>query len=192
MSGASTLKILAKRLPCPTPMQAAACISARCTSAAVKKWVAGVFLLAGTGVFAMGPTGTVGPIGPAGPTGPSGLTRHVDPHGPDQARGSGAHVSPPPNAAASAAPRLHDAGRAAAEGNRIEVTGNTASGTRCGPDGTASVNSVDVSGAKLQGRTVIVQGHNTVNTVARDCPKSKDTSGRGTHGPSQVNSIRIR
>jgi hypothetical protein len=74
-------------------------------------------------------------------------------------------------------------------GNRIEVSGNTASGTRCAQDGTASVNSVDVSGARLEGRTVIVQGRNANNVRTTDCPE------RAAQPPSasgNTNSIRIR
>ena len=83
-------------------------------------------------------------------------------------------------------------------GNRIEVSGNTASGTRCADDGTASVNSVDVAGARLQGRTVIVQGRNANNVRTTDCPEragqtpqNQGAAGRPP-GNTNTNSIRIR
>ncbi|WP_298209732.1 hypothetical protein [Acidovorax sp.] len=114
-----------------------------------------------------GTTGTVGPVGPVGPVG----------------AGSSASAHRP-----SAAPRPTSGAQA---GNRIEVTGNTVSGVRCAADGgnTASVNSVDVAGARLEGRTVIVQGHNTSDVHTRDCPK-RTPQPAGTAG--QTNSIRIR
>ncbi|MGE8318626.1 MAG: hypothetical protein ACN6O3_07730 [Comamonas sp.] len=74
-------------------------------------------------------------------------------------------------------------------GNRIEVSGNTASGVRCSQDGSVSVNSVDVNGASLQGRTVIVQGRNVNNVSTADCA-AQPAAGAAPSG--QVNGVRIR
>ncbi|AVP57196.1 hypothetical protein [Pulveribacter suum] len=104
--------------------------------------------------------------GPRGPIGPQG---HIGPPG-------GKPVAPAPAAAASRQAR----------GNHIEASGNQASGVVCGPGG-ANVNSVDVQGARLDGRTVIVQGRNTHGVDTRDCPAPVDG-----HAPAQVNSIRVR
>jgi hypothetical protein len=73
------------------------------------------------------------------------------------------------------------------------VTGNTATGVRCSGDGAASVNSVDVSGARLDGRTVIVQGRNASDVDStRDCPNPAGSSADRPVAPGQTNSIRIR
>ena len=138
--------------------------------------VLGVFLLAHSGVGTAGAVGPVGTVGPSGPLGP--VRADLADSSPRKDR-----ANPAPRPAASAPP----AANTASAGNRIEVSGNTASGTRCAADGTASVNSVDVSGARLEGRTVIVHGHN-VNS-ARDC-LAQPPQGGGSAG--QTNSIHIR
>lgn len=138
--------------------------------------VLAALLLASTGAGATGPEG---PVGPQGPIGPAGLGRT------DAPRQRSQPVAPQPAASASAP----SASRASAGGNRIEVSGNTASGTHCTADGSTSVNSVDVAGARLEGRTVIVQGRNTNNVRTQDCPE-RPPQGPGTGG--QTNSIRIR
>jgi len=69
-------------------------------------------------------------------------------------------------------------------GNRIEVSGNTARRVGCN----ASVNSVEISGAHLQGRTIIVQGRNARDVRAGDCTDDMD----GCDTPASVNSVRIR
>ncbi len=125
-------------------------------------------LAAGTVARAAGPVGPVGPIGPTGPVGASGAES----------------ASPPPAPRASPAPRP--------AGNRIEVSGNTATGTRCAQDGTASVNSVDVSGARLEGRTVIVQGRNANDVRTQDCSRHPKPPAQGQGATGQTNSIRIR
>ena len=76
------------------------------------------------------------------------------------------------------------------EGNRIEVTSNSVSNVRCANGGSVSVNSVNVNGASLQGRTVIVQGHNTGGEGQQiDCTQQGDAK---NPAPSQINSITIR
>lgn len=80
-----------------------------------------------------------------------------------------------------------------AQGNRIEVTGNSARGVevRCAPDGTrpsVSVNSVNVDGKALQGETVIVTGRNTQDVRVRDCPSPATGEKNGVN----VNSVNIR
>lgn len=74
-------------------------------------------------------------------------------------------------------------------GNRIEITGNTVSGVRCANGGAASVNSVNVNGASLKGRTVIIQGQNTDSVKEVDCA---DQPGGAKKAPAQINSITIR
>lgn len=117
--------------------------------------------------------GAAGTVGPVGAIGPVGLGASAD--------------APRPNAA----PRPAQPASGAQAGNRIEVSGNTASGVRCAAGGgsTASVNSVDVAGARLEGRTVIVQGRNTSDVRAGDCPQQAPQPA-GAAG--QTNSIRIR
>ena len=128
-------------------------------------------LAVGTVALAAGPAGPFGPVGPIGPTGPVGA--------------SGAEPeSPPPTPRANPAPRP--------AGNRIEVSGNTATGTRCAQDGAASVNSVDVSGARLEGRTVIVQGRNANDVRTQDCSRHTEPPAQGQGATGQTNSIRIR
>ena len=142
-------------------------------------------LLVSAGALAAGPVGPVGPVGPIGPPG---------------AESSDVPRPARPSAVPRPALPTHPASSAAPSGNRIEVSGNTASGTRCAGEGTASVNSVDVSGARLDGRTVIVQGRNADNVRTTDCPERTQppAQGRGGAGtapaqqPSQTNSIRIR
>ena len=74
-------------------------------------------------------------------------------------------------------------------GNRIEITGNTVSGVHCANGGAASVNSVNVNGASLKGRTVIIQGQNTDSVKEADCA---DQPGGTSKAPAQINSITIR
>lgn len=134
-------------------------------------------------------SGPVGPVGPIGPIGPVGPVRSGEPPAPPQA------PVPPVRTRQPAAPAPQPAQRPAAEaGNRIEVTGNTASVTRCAGDAAASVNSVDVAGAKLEGRTVIVQGRNARDVRTQDCTDRPHPSSSASHpsAPSQTNSIRIR
>lgn len=138
--------------------------------------------LVGAPAWAAGPVGPVGPAGPIGPLGPG--PAGVEPEVPRPGR-----PLPVPRPAAPPKPKAHAS--SAGTGNRIEVSGNAASGTRCAADGTASVNSVDVSGARLEGRTVIVQGRNANNVRTVDCPERTDRSAPGP-AASQTNSIRIR
>ncbi len=131
---------------------------------------------------AIGPSGAVGAAGTPGPIGPIGADAVRNERSQPQSRAS----TPATEPAARAAP-----GKGSSHtGNRIEVTGNTASGTvGCSPDGTASVNSVDVRGARLEGKTVIVQGRNTNDVkTPRDCPGARPQE----PGNGQTNSIRIR
>lgn len=131
---------------------------------------------------AVGPVDAAGVNGTPGPTGPIG----VDAGRNHRSR----HQAPAAPPAAQPAARADAGSGSSHTGNRIEVTGNAASGTAgCSPDGTASVNSIDVTGARLEGKTVIVQGRNTNDVkTPRDCP------GARPHGPGsgQTNSIRIR
>ncbi|MBD9392015.1 hypothetical protein IB243_06750 [Acidovorax sp. ACV01] len=137
-------------------------------------------LLASTAARAAGPVGPVGPVGPIGPVG-------VEPvEAPRKSR-----ANPVPRPAAPAQPS-GSAASGAPIGNRIEVSGNTASGTRCAADGTASVNSVDVSGARLDGRTVIVQGRNASDVRTSDCPARAEQLPQGHGATGQTNSIRVR
>ena len=134
--------------------------------------------------------GPVGPVGPVGPIGPVGPVRSGEPPAPPQP------PAPPARARQPMASAPQPAQRPAAEagGNRIEVTGNTASVTRCAGDAAASVNSVDVSGAQLEGRTVIVQGRNARDVRTQDCSDRPHASPSASspYAPSQTNSIRIR
>lgn len=143
----------------------------------------------GTAVAA-GPTGPIGPTGATGPTGPVAPTRAESPA---TSRPQPTSPSPLPAPVATPAPPVQSRSGDAPAGNRIEVTGNTATGVRCSGDGAASVNSVDVSGARMDGRTVIVQGRNTsdVNST-RDCPPRNSASTPTPAAPGQTNSIRIR
>ena len=146
-----------------------------------------LWLLAGPAARAAGPVGPVGPIGPVGLDGTAASA-------PSDASRPAAPSVPRP-----ASPAAKSTGNAARTGNRIEVSGNTASGTRCAQDGPASVNSVDVSGARLEGRTVIVQGRNANNVRTVDCPDREGrpappsgAAGQQAPGSTSVNSIRIR
>lgn len=154
-------------------------------SCALRTITGGLRVITGLGVlaalapvaYAIGPSGTIGPTGQIGPSGA------------DQRAGAAASSTPVPAAAPSAAPQ---AAGTQGGGNRIEVTGNTASNVRCADGGSAAVNSVDVQGAKLNGRTVIVQDRNVQNV---DCPPAKEggaNAGGKAPPPSQVNSIKIR
>lgn len=137
-------------------------------------------LLATAAAQAAGPIGPVGPVGPTGAIGPVGPAEGA---AADTPRHSRPNVQPP-----RAVPAQPPASAAGA-GNRIEVSGNTASGTGCAADGGASVNSVDISGARLEGRTVIVQGRNANDVRTRDCSPD-GPPGHGAAG--QTNSVRIR
>ncbi len=142
-------------------------------------WMASALVLGGAVAIAAGP---VGPVGPVGPLGPSRSASAVESPGADL------HRTPRPPMGASA-------GAATSTGNHIEVTGNTAAGTHCAQNGTASVNSIDVSRARLNGQTVIVQGRNTQSVDTRDCPPHTDGVAGGhktPEPPAQDNSIRIR
>jgi len=137
-------------------------------------------LLASAAAQAAGPIGPVGPVGPTGAIGPVGPA------------GGAAADTPHPSRPNAQPPRVEPAqprARAAGAGNRIEVSGNTATGTGCAADGGASVNSVDIAGARLEGRTVIVQGHNANDVRTRDCSPHAPP-GQGAAG--QTNSVRIR
>lgn len=131
---------------------------------------------------AVGPVGAVGAAGTPGPTGPIGADAGRMQRSQPQA------LAPAP--AAEPAARAAPGSGSSRTGNRIEVTGNTASGNvGCNSDGTASVNSVDVRGARLEGETVIVQGRNTNDVkTPRDCPGARPQG----PGSGQTNSIRIR
>jgi len=75
--------------------------------------------------------------------------------------------------------------------NRIEITGNTVQDVRGCPGGVANVNSVNIDGQSLKGRTIIVAGRNVRDVHAeKDCAGGKD--GRPAGGASNVNSINIR
>lgn len=142
-------------------------------------------LLGGGAAHAAEPIGPVGPIGPTGITAPPAPARTEPPAAPRAGRAGPAPQRP----ATPAAPQTDEA----RVGNRIEVTGNTATGVRCSSDGAASVNSVDVSGARLEGRTVIVQGRNASDVdSARDCPQRPGPPAQGRAAPGQTNSVRIR
>jgi len=140
-------------------------------------------LAVGTVARAAGPTGPVGPVGPIGPTGPVGASGAEPASPPPTQPRPSAPVRPSANAAG------HTGGGA---GNRIEVSGNTATSTRCAQDGAASVNSVDVSGARLEGRTVIVQGRNANDVRTQDCSRHPGPPAQGQGATGQTNSIRIR
>ncbi len=170
-------------------------LACRATLRCVAVALCGV-LTAGSAALAAGPSGPVGPVGPTGPTGPVGPTGATGTTGTEPA-------SPPPpthraspvarpGTPAGAAGHPGRAPRASVEGNRIEVSGNTAAGTRCAEDGSASVNSVDVSGARLEGRTVIVQGRNANDVRTRDCSRGAQPAAPGQGATGQTNSIRIR
>ncbi|QNP49473.1 hypothetical protein [Diaphorobacter aerolatus] len=123
-------------------------------------------------------TGPNGPIGPQGKIGPRTAEDAEAAQNPGRAARTPAQ-----------APMRADS----APGNRITVTNNTATNVRCAGDGSVSVNSVDVNGASLKGRTVIVQGHNATDVRSEDCAGQSDGGAQGPGSvPSQVNSIRIR
>ena len=93
---------------------------------------------------AVGPVDAAGVNGTPGPTGPIG----VDAGRNHRSR----HQAPAAPPAAQPAARADAGSGSSHTGNRIEVTGNAASGTAgCSPDGTASVNSIDVTGARPHG-----------------------------------------
>lgn len=121
----------------------------------------------------LGPRGSLGPRGDIGPSRPQ-----------DGSAGQVGAVRRP----APVEPR--NAPKREGMGNRVEATGNSAAATICGATDT-SVNSVDVRGARLEGRTVIVQGRNSRHVDTRDCPPTA-APGEALGAPSQVNSIRIR
>lgn len=72
--------------------------------------------------------------------------------------------------------------------NRIDVTGNSATRVQvhC-QDGAANVNSVNIDGRSLQGRTVVVTGRNT-----RDVQAGADCARGGTGAAANINSVNIR
>lgn len=127
----------------------------------------------------------IGPVGPIGPVGATGT----------DAPGSGRERAAPatPAAPAAASTRAAPVKPVTGQGNRIEVTGNTATHTGCGPGG-ASVNSIQVDRQSLEGQTVIVQGRNSSDVDVRPCP----AAGHGSEAApavspgTQVNSIRVR
>lgn len=137
-----------------------------------------------------GATGVSGAIGPVGPIGPSG---RVGPTIPGDT--SSVQDQLPRNAAANALAEHAPRDRAATApsepaGNRIEVTGNTATNVRSDcAGGTASVNQVDVDGRALRGRTVIIQGRNVENVQVPCDAQRSDQPGAPT---TQINSVRIR
>lgn len=128
---------------------------------------AGALLALAPVAHAIGPTGPIGPQGPIGAPG-----------------GKGTPSSEPVRAAAQRTPP-----GTTGQGNRIEVTGNTASSVRCPEGSSASVNSVHVNGENLKGRTVIVQGRNAQD-VHVDC--AQDGAAPNGKPSSSVNSVNIR
>lgn len=128
---------------------------------------AGVLWALAPVAYAVGPTGQLGPKGPIGPPG-SRTAPAAEP-----ARADAQRTPPGTNG----------------QGNRIEVTGNTATNVRCAEGGSASVNSVNVNGESLKGRTVIVQGRNA-RDVHVDCAKDgADPNGKPS---TSVNGVNIR
>ena len=127
----------------------------------------------------------IGPVGPIGPVGATGTNAQGG------SRERAAPATPPAAAAPStgAAPVRPVTG----QGNRIEVTGNTATHTGCGPGG-ASVNSIQVDRQSLEGQTVIVQGRNSSDVDVRPCPAAGNGSeaAPAAGAGKQVNSIRVR
>lgn len=94
--------------------------------------------------------------------------------------------------AASGTPATTVIERPGSGNNHIEVSGNSASrvGTPCSagtaPGAVANVNSVNIDGRSLQGRSVIVNGRNTRDVQVRgDCDAAQG-------GAASVNSINIR
>ena len=97
-----------------------------------------------------------------------------------------------PVVSAVAADRSGAAASPRVEGNRITVTGNSASNVRvqCDAQGrrpSVNINSVNVDGKALKGETVIVTGRNTRDVVVDDCPP-----GDGASGGVNINSVNIR
>lgn len=163
----------------------------RGTVAALRVATASALLLAGAGAFAAGP---VGPVGPVGTLGPSRPTAPVESPGAVAKRTPGkptgvAGAMPPVARRDGVGAGIGDPPRT---GNHIEVTGNTAAGAPCAQNGAVSVNSIDVSQARLDGKTVIVQGRNAQGVDARDCTPHTDGAAARPKPPGQVNSIRIR
>jgi len=65
--------------------------------------------------------------------------------------------------------------------NRIEITGNSEHNTTvdCGT-GVTNINSVNIDGKSLRGKTIIVQGRNVRDVRAdQPCPDSKHPAGAG-------------
>ena len=102
------------------------------------------------------------------------------------AHATGAHAA---GTASSSEPGSGKQPRQEQAGNRIEVSGNKVSGVHCANGGAASVNSVNVNGASLKGRTVLIQGQNEDSAKGVDCPDQPGSAGKA---PVQVNSITIR
>ncbi|XAH24747.1 hypothetical protein AAFF27_06020 [Xylophilus sp. GW821-FHT01B05] len=81
--------------------------------------------------------------------------------------------------------------------NHIEVSGNSASGTklRC-PDGrvvpapTADVNSVNINGEALRGKTIVIAGRNSQGVTTPEAACGAAPVGRSP--AANVNSINIR
>lgn len=76
--------------------------------------------------------------------------------------------------------------------NRIDVTGNSATRVQVhcqdgAAAGAANVNSVNIDGRSLQGRTVVVTGRNT-----RDVQAGADCARGGTGAAANINSVNIR
>lgn len=122
----------------------------------------------------------IGPTGPVGPVGPTGGAKNFDARA-----GTTTTVIDNPGSGT----------------NRIEVTNNQARNitVHCG-DATAtgrgstvspSVNSVNVEGQALQGRTVIITGRNAQDIDARvDCGSNPPVG--ASRGAANVNSVNIR
>lgn len=128
---------------------------------------AGVLWALAPVAYAVGPTGQLGPKGPIGA--PGSRTAPAA----ESARAEAQQTPPGTNG----------------QGNRIEVTGNTATNVRCPEGGSASVNSVNVNGESLKGRTVIVQGRNAKD-VHVDC--ANDSANPDGKPSTSVNGVNIR
>ncbi|WP_311223587.1 hypothetical protein [Acidovorax sp. WCS2018Cala2-18] len=123
----------------------------------------------------------IGPSGPIGPVGSTGTT------------GQSERAAKPSQPAASAPVPGRQTPREV-NGNRLEVTGNTATQVGCGPANTA-VNSIDVNAQRLEGRTVIVQGRNSSDVNVQPCPTNEGKTNKAAPArphDTQVNSIRVR
>lgn len=135
---------------------------------------AGVLALVGWHAVGMAQIGPSGPIGPDLPNAQPAPARRASPS-----------VVPPAPPAPGGAQRT---------GNRVEVTGNTATRVGCarGASGSVSVNSVDIDRRRMEGETVIVQGRNSSDVRTQDCPAGAAQPGGPLPRDAQVNSIRVR